>query len=61
MIVLLLIINERGAHSVTVIIKGSGPGYSNSNIEQGCVCISYSMNTLGKGMNPTNLPPVMGK
>ena len=25
------------------------------------VCISLSTNTLGKGMNPTILPPAMGK
>ena len=25
------------------------------------VCISDSTNTLGKGMNPTTLPPAMGK
>ena len=25
------------------------------------VCISHSTNTLGKGMNPTFLPPDMGK
>ena len=24
-------------------------------------CISYSTNTLGKGMNPIILPPAMGK
>ena len=24
-------------------------------------CISHSTNTLGKGMNPINLPPAMGK
>ena len=24
-------------------------------------CISYSINTLGKGMNPIILPPAMGK
>ena len=24
-------------------------------------CISHSTNTLGKGMNPTILPPAMGK
>ena len=24
-------------------------------------CISHSANTLGKGMNPTILPPTMGK
>ena len=25
------------------------------------VCISHNANTLGKGMNPANLPPAMGK
>ena len=25
------------------------------------ICISHSAYTLGKGMNPTNLPPAMGK
>ena len=25
------------------------------------VCILHSANTIGKGMNPTILPPVMGK
>ena len=24
-------------------------------------CISHSTNTLGKGINPINLPPAMGK
>ena len=43
---------------VIVIILGNGLGYQNSNE---AVSISYSINTFGKGMNPTILSPVMGK
>ena len=30
-------------------------------IQDEAVCISHSINTLGKGMNPTILFPIMGK
>ena len=46
-----------GMKSLTVIIIGSGHRDPSSNP----VCISCSTNTPGKSMNPTILPPVMGK
>ena len=48
-----------GARSVMVIVLGKGHGDTSSN--PGRDCISYSANTLGKGMNPIILTPAMGK
>ena len=42
-----------------VIVVGNGHGDMSSN--PGRDCISYSTNTLGKGMNLIILPPAMGK
>ena len=42
---------------VMVIVVGNGHGDTSSNPD----CISHSTNTLGKGMNPIILLPVMGK
>ena len=41
-----------GARGVMVIVVGNGHETD---------CISRSVNTLGKGMNPVTLPPIMGK
>ena len=49
-----------GARGVMVIVVGNGHGDMSSNPGQ-IDCISHSANTLGKGMNPINLPPTMGK
>ena len=49
-----------GARGVMVIVVGIGHGDTSSNLDQ-IDCISHSTNTLGKGMNPTILPPAMGK
>ena len=35
-------------------------GYHCGKWTQQTVCISHGINTLGKGMNPTILPPVKG-
>ena len=48
-----------GAHGVMVIVVENGHGDTSSN--PGRDCISHCTNTLGKGMNPIILPPVMGK
>ena len=48
-----------GARGVMAIVIGNGHGDTSSN--PGRDCISYSTNTLGKGMNPIILPPAMGK
>ena len=45
-----------------VIVSIVGNGHSDLNSNPGkVVCISLSTNTLGKHMNPTILPPAMGK
>ena len=43
-----------------VIIVGNGHGNTNSNPDE-ADCISHSINTLGKGMNPIILSLAMGK
>ena len=43
-----------------VIVVGNGHGDTCSNPGRDD-CISHCTNTLGKGMNPITLPPVMGK
>ena len=43
-----------------IVIVGNGLGNLNTNLDK-AVCISYSANTLRKGINPTILPPVMSK
>ena len=45
---------------VMVIVVGNGHSDTSSNLDE-TDCISYSTNTLGKGMNPIILPPAMGK
>ena len=45
---------DRGARGVMVIVVGNEHGDTSSNP-------GHSTNTLGKGMNPVILPPVMGK
>ena len=52
--------NQGGACGVMVILVGNGHGDTSSNLDE-TDCISHSTNTLGKGMNPIILPPVMGK
>ena len=49
-----------GTHGVMVIVIGNGHGEQSSNPEQGCF-ISYSPNTLGKGMHLNVFPQNMGK
>ena len=49
-----------GACGVMVIVVGNGHGESSSNPDE-TNCISHSINTLGKGINPIILPPAMGK
>ena len=44
---------------VMITVVGNGLGDTSSNPRR--ECISYSANTLGKGMNPTGLLPAMGK
>ena len=46
-----------GARGVMVIVAGIGHGEFKSWTD----CISHSINTLGKGMNPIIIPPTMGK
>ena len=46
--------------SVMVIVVGNGHCDLSSNLGE-AVCISHSANSLGKGMNPSILPPAMGK
>ena len=48
-----------GGHVVMVRVVGNGLVNQSSN--PGRNYISHSANTLGKGMNPTTLPPAMGK
>ena len=43
-----------------VIVLGNGIGDTSSILDEDD-CISYSTNTLGKGMNPIILPPAMDK
>ena len=43
-----------------VIVVGNGHGDMSSNLDE-ADCISHSTNAVGKGMNPNNLPPAMGK
>ena len=48
------------------VLKGSicglmVTGHSEISSNPVCDCISYSTNTLGKGMNPTIIPSVMDK
>ena len=50
---------ERGIHGVMAII-GIGHSNQNSNLDE-AVCTSHRTNTLGKSMNPTILPPTIGK
>ena len=45
------------AHNVTIIIVGNGLGDTSSN----SVYISQSADTVGKGVHPTTLFPVMSK
>ena len=49
---------KRGAWSVMVIVIGNG--HSNQSSNPGWRCLHFT-NTLGKGMNPTILPSIMGK
>ncbi len=49
-----------GARGVMVIVVGNGYGDMSSYPDE-IECISYSTNTLGKGMNPIILTPAMGK
>ena len=48
-----------GARGVMVIVAG----YTATRVQilDLTDCISHSINTLGKGMNPITLPPVLGK
>ena len=48
------------ACGVMVIVVRNGHGVTSSNLDE-TNCISYSTNTLGKGMNPIILPPGIGK
>ena len=52
-------ISQAGARDVMVIVVGNGHGDMSSNPETDC--ISHSINTPGKGMNPIILPQAMGK
>ena len=49
-----------GARGVMVIDVGKGHGGTSSNLDE-ADCISYSANTLVKGMNPIILPSAMSK
>ena len=49
-----------GARGVMVIVVGNGHGDTSSNLDE-TDCVSHSINTLGKGMNPIILPLAMGK
>ena len=49
------------ACGVMDIVIGNGYWELSSNPGQGFVCIPHSVNTLGKGINLTVLPPTMGK
>ena len=49
--------SDRG---VMVIVVGNGHGDTSSNLDE-ADSISHCTNTLGKGMNPIIIPPVMGK
>ena len=49
-----------GARGVMVIVVGNGHGDTSSNLDE-TDCISHSINTFRKGMNPIILPPAMGK
>ena len=44
-----------------IIALGNGDTVNGDQILDEDVCISHSATTLGKGMNPTILFPVMGK
>ena len=57
---MIIIIKDSSVRSVMVIVVGNGHGDTSSNLDE-TDCISHSTNTLGKGMNPIILPPVMGK
>ena len=50
---------EGGARSVMVIIVGIGHGDTSSNPGQDW--LHFTLQYLGKGMNPIILPPAMGK
>ena len=50
----------RGAHGVMNIIVGNQHINPSSNLDE-AVYISHGTNILGKGINPTILPQVMGK
>ena len=43
--------NYGGTHGVMVIIIGNGT--NDPNAGQGCLHLTYRVNTLGKNMNPT--------
>ena len=43
-----------------VIVVGNGHGDTSSNLNE-AVCISHCAHTFGKDMNPSILPPGMGK
>ena len=49
---------QKDACNVMVVIRGNG--CVNLSLDE-AICISYSVNTLGKGMHPTILPSAMGK
>ena len=49
-----------GARGVMVIVVGNGYGTRVQILDE-TDCISHSTNTLGKGMNPIILPPLMDK
>ena len=48
-----------GTHGVMLTVVGRRHGDLSSNPGQGCII--HSPNTLEKGINPTILPPSMGK
>ena len=48
-------------NDVTVIVVRNGHGNPNLNPGLKAVCILHSANTFQKGIDPTNLPPAMGK
>ena len=54
-----LVFEGGGAQSVMAFIKMDTVTWV-QNLDV-AVCISYCANTLGKGMNPITLSPVMGK
>ena len=57
----LILVQTSGVSSVMVIVVGNSYGDASSKFLDGTVCISYCANTFGKGVNPTILPPAMGK